>query len=107
ATRRRRLRAALRRDRERPVELFRLAESIAGLADARFEAARVGGRVVGPAGSRRRLRAKPRAWRRRPPRHVLPRAARASSAPHRLQRLGIRIDRTLLAEKSVRPARAE
>ena len=40
AARRRRLRARLRHDRQRPVELLRLAESIEGIADARSEAAR-------------------------------------------------------------------
>ncbi len=107
AARRRRLRARLRHDGQRPLELFRLAEPIEGIADARSEAAGGRRRARSPARARRRLRPEPRAGRGRSAGHVGGGAARTASAADRLQRVRLRRRRPLFAEESVRPAGAE
>ena len=67
---RRRLRARLRHHRQGAVELLRVAQPIEGVADARSQAARRAGGAGAAARSGRRLRAEPRARRRRSARHL-------------------------------------
>ena len=64
-------------------------------------------RAGAAARARRRVRAEPRARRRRSPRHGAVDAARRASAADRLQRVGLRIVRSVRAEEGLRPARAE
>ena len=90
--RRRRLRAQLRHDRQRAVELLRLAESIEGIADARSEAA---GRAKPCShGCSRRPMSSSRTSRPAPPTGSASRLRSlrdALPAPDRLQRLGLRL----------------
>ena len=108
AARHRRLRARLRHDRQGPVELLRVAESIEGVADARSEDSRARRRFstrcsraptcssrTSRPGAADRLGTAPR------------RAARALSAAHRLLGLRLRLVGPVCRSQGVRPARAE
>ena len=107
AARRRRFRARLRHDGQGLVELFRLAQSIEGIADAGSEASRGPG-CPGPAArSRGRVHPEPRAGCRRSVGRATAGSPRETSALDRVQCVGLRIVRAVRGEEGVRPPRPE
>ena len=93
---RRRLRARLRPDRQRAVELLRLAQSIEGIADARPQAAGRAGRARAAARARGRVRPEPGARRGRSARRWRrPTCARAIRGSIICARLRLRLVRAV------------
>ena len=105
---RRRFRARLRHDGQRAVELFRVAQPIEGIADARSRSDRQ--RATSSRGCSRGPTSSCRISRRAPPtasgRRRCP-AARTTSAADRLQLSGYGVVRPVRDKEGVRPARAE